>query len=232
MTTYLLGSKNESGMMSDLLRSNCTDLQIIAFSALNKPDLSNLPNDLSPFSQYLLKINNTSTVSSSTSVIQHSLLDLVSECGAVHISLDTTKLSKELGLTWNQNNSGKLKRSKKIVHWVELNYSGELVMDSAYILSKPNIDSENECFISYVINRSGKNITKKDIENDQNIKITRSFNNILNDLGFKGEIKKLFFPITSAGEVRFFRKLKQIDVTSSSIDEKKLEKQLKKLRPF
>ncbi|MBI2414376.1 RNA-directed DNA polymerase [candidate division WWE3 bacterium] len=229
MTSYLLGNRKEYNSLSELLRNECVDLQIIAYSFLNKFELTQLPNDLSQFSQKLFNINDVEAKNDSNVQIPNSLLDLISESGAVHVTLDTSKLKKELGLTWNHKGSI-LKKSKQVAHWLEQKETGHIVMDGTYILSNPNVDSENWTFISYVISRSGKQITRKEINADSSERVLRPFNNILNDLGFKGEIKKLFFPKTGDDSVRFFCKIKYGDMKTMLVDEEKLKSQLKKLK--
>lgn len=233
-TAYILGNRKKYSVLLDSLREDSNDLQIIAFNFLNKEKETELPIDIKNLSKNLFKISQTIVEPQENKELPNTLLDLVSEKGGIKVSVDTSKLKQdlrqELGLTWASSTKGKLKSSKKAEYWLEMRTTGELIMNGIYILAKPNIDSENENFISYVYSRPNKEISRKDICENQNTKIKRPFNNILNDLGFKGEIKKLFFPVTSADKVRFFNKLNRADVISAGINETKLQKQLSKLK--
>jgi len=233
-TAYILGNKKKYNVLLDSLREDSNDLQIIAFNFLNKEKETELPLDIENLSKNLFKISQTMAETQENVELPNTLLDLVSEKGGIKVSVDTSKLKQdlrqELGLTWAPGNNGKLKKSNNIEYWLEMRTTGELIINGTYMLSKPNIDSENENFISYVYNRPNKETSRKEICESQNTKLTRPFNNILNDLGFKGEIKKLFFPVSSADKVRFFNKLKHADVISSGVDKTKLQKQLSKLK--
>jgi hypothetical protein len=50
--------------------------------------------------------------------------------------------------------------------------------------------------IDFVLKNGNKKISKIDFENSTKIKLKKKFNSVLNDLGFKGELKKVFFDVS------------------------------------
>ncbi len=105
----------------------------------------------------------------------------------------------------------------------------ELVLNKEYILSTPNFSSENHNFIEYVFARPNEKITKEEIETAIKKSLGKSFHQILNDLGFKGELRKMFFPSVSKDGIIFENSISYKDFEDRKIDTKKLALDIKKL---
>ncbi len=92
---------------------------------------------------------------------------------------------------------------EKILYEVTFNaMRGEILLNGKTRLSKPNLGSENEAVIQYLIANPNKKITKKDIESKMETKIGKDFHKIVENLGFTGNLRKTFFK-TSASHIIF-----------------------------
>jgi len=99
-----------------------------------------------------------------------------------------------------------------------------VILNNTFILSTPNFNGENANFVEYVIEHPDKTIKKKDFE-DSNQKVRKSFHHVLNDLGFKGEIRKIFFD-ASKSAVKFRNNIPESELKNLGIDTKKLVTEL------
>ncbi len=107
--------------------------------------------------------------------------------------------------------------------------SCEIIMNGKYLLARMNLNSSPERIFNYIFNNSGKRITKDMIEDNIKEKVTRHFSKILSDLGFKKEIKKLFFPSISRDTVQFINPVDREKFVKLRIDRDSLVKQLNSL---
>lgn len=116
----------------------------------------------------------------------------------------------------------------KVLYWVDFDKNGQISLNGKYKLGKLQYGSNSYEVFSYFFEQSGKQITKKQIEKARKITITRSMANTFDELGFRGELKKLFFK--SSKEKALFRKqVTGKDLKQLKIDTKKLESEIKAL---
>lgn len=71
------------------------------------------------------------------------------------------------------------------------------------LISRPNSDSKNLNFFEYVYGHSNEQIKVKEIEKTTAHTLSNNIQDILRDLGFKGNVRKLFFPIATKSKVMF-----------------------------
>jgi hypothetical protein len=69
----------------------------------------------------------------------------------------------------------------------------QVMLNGVFPLSAPNFNSENANFIECIIEKPNLKLSRADIEKEIKKKLKKSFRQIVRDLGFKGEISKLFF---------------------------------------
>jgi len=105
--------------------------------------------------------------------------------------------------------------------------SRKVTLNEQYLLSKPDFLGTNHKFIEYMTSRPNENITKNELE--KQLGELRSFQAILSDLGFKGELKTLFFNNASSEGIFFRNPVTRDDLTSLGIDEEKLNEIIKGL---
>jgi len=86
---------------------------------------------------------------------------------------------------------------------VALNEDGLYVNE--WLISKPQFDSPNYRFISYVLYHPNEKLKFADVTtaSDLPIQSSKRLSHYLNELGFKGQLKSLFFPVSTGGYVMF-----------------------------
>jgi len=139
------------------------------------------------------------------------------------ISPEFDELCEEHGIKFQR------RINKKDCHYVSIQESRTITLDDKYKLSKPNLASENDHFFLYVFNNPDKVIKAEEIEANVNATIGKKFGNILNDLGFKGEVRKLFFA-TSKDAVLFRNFIQKDNLEYFGVNQKELERQISKLK--
>ncbi len=71
------------------------------------------------------------------------------------------------------------------------------------VLARPQPDSKSANFFEYVYSHQNQQIPIKDIEEETAYELAESIQDILRDLGFKGNIRKVFFPVATKSKVMF-----------------------------
>lgn len=94
------------------------------------------------------------------------------------------------------------------------------------ILSKPQFNEPNDLFMSYIVDNPDKKIRKEDIEKSIGRKIPTEFHQLLSNLGFKGEMKRIFFPGVSNNSICFKNNITESDIADLEIDGEKLQEQI------
>jgi hypothetical protein len=79
----------------------------------------------------------------------------------------------------------------------------EILMNDAFLLSKPESFGENEDLFEYLYNNPNKELKIKDIERELGRKFSKPISKILENLGFRKGLKDVFFRF-GAGKI-FFR---------------------------
>ncbi len=74
--------------------------------------------------------------------------------------------------------------------------SRDLILNGSIVLSCPTFNGENDLVFSKLFNNPGKTFTKKQLEEEISIKITKDFHKIIENLGFKGDLAKIFFSVS------------------------------------
>lgn len=139
------------------------------------------------------------------------------------ISPEFDNLCKEHGIKFQR------RIDKNECHYVSIRDDRTITLDDKYKLSKPNLGTENDLFFLYVFNNPDKIITAEEIQENYNTAIGKKFGNTLNDLGFRGAIRKLFF-ITNKNTVIFRNFIPKNRLSDFGVDENELKKQISKLK--
>jgi hypothetical protein len=110
-----------------------------------------------------------------------------------------------------------------IVHQIFFKNNREILLDNKIKLSKPNLGSENDNFFDIIYANSNKKLNILDIEAKIG-KLNKRPINILTDLGFTGEIKKLFFPSVSARAIMFINPITKNYLKNNNLKQLKFGK--------
>lgn len=117
----------------------------------------------------------------------------------------------------------KEKDDQKSVHKIDYKL-GKILLNNK-LIANPNFNSENELVFDYLYKNPNKRITKNELEvnclgKDQHFK--KSLRSIIQGLGFKGEIKEMFFTVSEKGII--FRNpickkdLEELNTTNLNLD--------------
>jgi hypothetical protein len=139
------------------------------------------------------------------------------EITAQKVTTPTVKTTEELPPPTQADNQSK--------YFVTLTSSRQVVLNNAFILSSPNFDTENHKFIEYITEHPDTKFQRTEIETDLKVKLKKSFHAILSDLGFKGEIKKIFFEASKVS-VKFKNNVPESELQNLGVDQEKLKLEL------
>jgi len=115
--------------------------------------------------------------------------------------------------------------------YVERLKTREIILNGKYLLRKPDYNSENERFFEYVYNHPGKKILRAEM-GKAGLDIKKNLRQVAADLGFKGELQKIFFPNISIDAIEFRNNLTGKDLAETKLNKKKLGTTLKSLRKW
>lgn len=102
-----------------------------------------------------------------------------------------------------------------------------IAVNDEFQLSRPDFESDNERFFTYVYANHGKRILKVELDKQC---IKRSPNAILGDLGFEGALRQAFFPSVSAKGVYFRKQIFKNELDTSGVNEDNFLAQLAELK--
>lgn len=102
---------------------------------------------------------------------------------------------------------------------LELSYKNRRVKINEIVIANPHFESENDYFATFILDGPCRKITKNDFEEYKRGKMNKKFDQIINDLGFKGNIKKLFFPNISIKAIEFKNPITREDMKKAEIDD-------------
>ena len=87
---------------------------------------------------------------------------------------------------------------EEILYKITFPPSNDILLNNLMVLSKPNLNSENAEIFSYLIEHPNKEVTKEEIEKALDRKINKSFHKILQNMGFKKDLRKIFFTVSKS----------------------------------
>jgi hypothetical protein len=104
-----------------------------------------------------------------------------------------------------------------------------LILNDKYIVSTPHFDSVNYHFICHALVNPDQIITKEALTKTAG-KFDKRFHTILEQINISPELRKVFFPGVSLDAAKFRNNVTVKDLKNSGVNEKKLNKFLKKLQ--
>lgn len=118
-----------------------------------------------------------------------------------------------------ENSLGSYLEEKENSIVLKLSYDNHRLKINEIVIARPHFESENDYFATYITTNPGKKLTNQEFVKFKNNKMTKKFDQIINDLGFKGNIKKLFFPNISIKAVEFRNRITTEDMKKAGIDD-------------
>jgi len=72
----------------------------------------------------------------------------------------------------------------------------EILLNNTIRLAKPDFDSENDVTFDYLYNHPNQKISLKELEEQLKKSLTKSLHKIIENLGFRGDLKTVFFTVS------------------------------------
>lgn len=94
-----------------------------------------------------------------------------------------------------------------IIHQIEYRKNREIVLDRKRTIAQPDFNSENDNFFEYVYNNPNKKIDLQELF--EKIGTKKKVSNILSDLKFTGDLKRIFFPASSKTAIMFINPVRK-----------------------
>lgn len=124
----------------------------------------------------------------------------------------------------NYKSSLEQAQDNRPVHWIKFKNNREILLDGKVRLAKPNLNSENDNFFQFVYDHPNEKLSLTKIEEGVHGKLTKRIINIVCDLGFTGDIKKLFFPAVSDTAVTFMNPISKKYLKDNKLSKLTLDK--------
>ena len=83
------------------------------------------------------------------------------------------------------------------IYWLDYSEkSRKLILNDRLVITKTNSNSNPDNFLSYIFQNQNREISITEIQDKGKVEIKRDFHKILDDLYFRGAVKKLFFTVS------------------------------------
>jgi len=123
----------------------------------------------------------------------------------------------------------KLNATDEITFSIKRFKDRQILLNNKYLLSTPNFCGENDNFFEMLYDAPDQLFIKQEMRAEMQ-KLKKTFHQILNQLGFKGELRKIFFPIVNKDQVMFRNYLTDKDMKDILYDKDQLLDQLSCLK--
>ena len=88
-----------------------------------------------------------------------------------------------------------------------------------HYLSRPHFTKEISSFIEYIITNPNKDITSDEIRDVVKIELKKGMDDVLRDIGFRGDLAKIFFRKMTNSVVHFVNPVYKKDLREMGIDQ-------------
>lgn len=102
----------------------------------------------------------------------------------------------------------------KVKYKIEYSYNNEIMLNGILVLKKLQFDKENERVFKYLLDNPNKNLSKKEIETGIGHSLGKDFHRYIEQFGFKGPLKILFFEVSNK-TIKFKNPVKEDDFQKS-----------------
>jgi len=99
----------------------------------------------------------------------------------------------------------------------EATFENREVKINGFRLSRPNFNSENEVVFDYLFRNPNRKIEISEIEAAVGRPLSKRLREIVRDLGFRKELREIFFPDISKSAIRFVNPITKADVDAREL---------------
>lgn len=115
------------------------------------------------------------------------------------------------------------------VYTLSYTFGSEIILNQNYQISKLNYSSPNDLFFEYIYQHPKQKISREQLERVIG-QLDRPISKLVYDIGFKSELKKLFFPKVSNNSVYFNNPVTQDDLLTLEFNKELLLEQVRGLK--
>lgn len=108
-----------------------------------------------------------------------------------------------------------------IVYEITYTPSREILLNKTYQLAKPNFNTENDLVFTFLYKNPHKTYTRVQLEEQIKTKLTKDFHKIVENLGFKGDLRRMFFSVSETS-ITFKNPITQEDLEALGIQKIKI----------
>lgn len=105
----------------------------------------------------------------------------------------------------------------------EVTFQSREISVNGFRLSKPNFNSENEVVFDYLFRNPNRRIELREIESATGRTLTKRLREIVRDLGFKGELRDIFFPGIAKTAIEFVNPVSRADFIARGLTRPQLD---------
>lgn len=87
-------------------------------------------------------------------------------------------------------------QNSDIVYEVTYTQAREIMLNKVFQLAKPDFDTENDLVFDYLYKHPNQKFTKEQLEEIIKRKLTKDLHKIVENLGFKADLRKMFFSVS------------------------------------
>ena len=102
---------------------------------------------------------------------------------------------KDVKDTPKQKTTKKTEEKSEVMYQITYTKQRQVLMNNAQI-SKPDFNSENDLVFSFLYENPNRRISREEIEKAVGGKLTKSLHKIVENLGFEGDTKEVFFSVS------------------------------------
>lgn len=84
----------------------------------------------------------------------------------------------------------------EVVYRITYTGAREVLLSGVFQLAKPDFDSENDLVFNFLCQHPNEKFTKEQVEEKVKVKLVKSLHKIVENLGFTGDLKKVFFDVS------------------------------------
>lgn len=107
--------------------------------------------------------------------------------------------------------------SNSIVYEIKYTKSREIILNNNFQLAKPTFNSENDLVFNFLISHPNVIYSRKQIQEEIKQDINKEFHKIVENLGFKNDLKRVFFSI-SKNSIEFRNPVTKEDLKSLGLE--------------
>lgn len=71
-----------------------------------------------------------------------------------------------------------------------------IILNNQFLIAKPNFNSENDLIFNFLFRHPYQSFSRKEIESEIGIKLFKDFDKIVENLGFKKDLRRIFFDVS------------------------------------